>query len=67
MGKRKIKVDIKGLVNNPGVYEVDYGTRIIDVIKLAGDLNDQADTSLLNLSKKVKDEMMLLKENPYGV
>ncbi len=52
---KKVYVDIKGAINNPGVYEVDYGTRIIDVIKLAGDLNEQADTSLLNLSKKVKD------------
>lgn len=56
----KVYVDIKGAINNPGVYEVDYGTRIIDVIKLAGDLNDQADTSLLNLSKKVKDEMYII-------
>ena len=26
----KIKVDIKGMVNNPGVYELDEGSRVID-------------------------------------
>lgn len=26
----KIKVDIKGMVNNPGVYELDENSRVID-------------------------------------
>lgn len=50
-------VDIKGEVLNPGVYKVDSNMRIIDVIKLAGGLTDNADISLLNLSKKIIDEM----------
>lgn len=58
--KKTVYVDIKGAVNNPGVYEVDYDSRIIDVIKLAGDLTDEADTSILNLSKKVIDEMNII-------
>lgn len=58
--KKTVYVDIKGAVNNPGVYEMDYDSRIIDVIKQAGDLTDQADTSILNLSKKVDDEMYII-------
>jgi len=50
-------VDIKGEVNNPGVYEVSSNDRIKDVIDLAGGLTKNADISLLNLSKKVYDEM----------
>lgn len=50
-------VDIKGEVLNPGVYEVNSDSRVIDVIKKAGGLTKNADTSLLNLSKKIKDEM----------
>lgn len=50
-------VEIKGEVNNPGVYEVESDKRIIDVIDIAGGLTNNADTSLLNLSKKVIDEM----------
>lgn len=50
-------VEVKGEVNNPGVYEVESDKRIIDVIDIAGGLTNNADTSLLNLSKKVIDEM----------
>ncbi len=54
------QVDIKGEVINPGIYTVKEGSRVIDVIRLAGDLTDNADTSVLNLSKKVKDEMVII-------
>ena len=53
-------VDIKGSINNPGVYEIDCDKRIIDVINMAGGLTENADTSILNLSKKVKDEMYII-------
>ena len=58
--KKTVYVDIKGAINNPGVYEVDYDSRIIDVIKEAGDLKEEADTSVLNLSKRVEDEMYII-------
>lgn len=54
------KVDIKGAVKNPGVYELKIGTRIIDVIKRAGGLNSNADTSVNNLSKYIEDEMVII-------
>lgn len=57
---KTVYVDIKGAINNPGVYEMDSDSRIIDVIKEAGDLTPEADTSLLNLSKKVEDEMYII-------
>jgi competence protein ComEA len=53
-------VDIKGAVIKPGVYQLQEGARIIDVINLAGGLAEGADTSLLNLSKKIKDEMVIM-------
>src|SRR5699024_7690964 len=54
------QVDIKGEVINPNIYTVKEGSRVIDVIRLAGGLTDEADTSVLNLSKKVKDEMVII-------
>ena len=48
--------NIEGEILNPGVYEISDNMRIIDLIKIAGGLTDNADTSLLNLSKKVSDE-----------
>lgn len=48
--------NIEGEILNPGVYEISDNMRIIDLIKIAGGLTDNADISLLNLSKKVSDE-----------
>ena len=53
-------VDIKGAVNNPGVYKVETGARVNDVVNMAGGLTENADTSLINLSKLVSDEMVII-------
>lgn len=58
--EKKYKVDVKGQINNPGIYEVPISSRIIDVINLAGGLTVNADTSVINLSKKVIDEMVII-------
>lgn len=55
-----IQVDIKGEINNPGIYKVSVNSRVIDVIHLAGELTENADTSVINLSKKVSDEMVII-------
>jgi len=52
----KIVVDIKGAVNNPGVYEIEANSTVYDLIGLAGGLKSYADTSLNNLSKRLGDE-----------
>lgn len=57
---KTVFVDIKGAVNAPGVYELEEGKRIIDVINLAGGLSDNANTINLNLSKKLTDEMYVV-------
>lgn len=56
----KIKVEIKGAVNNPGVYELETGKRVEDVIKLSGGLKKDADVSNTNLSKNLIDEMVII-------
>lgn len=53
-------VDIKGAVQNPGVYEIEENKKVIDVINLAGGFTANADTSLINLAKKVSDEMVII-------
>ncbi len=56
----KVVVDIKGMVVNPGVYEVESTKRVNDVIEMAGGLIEGADTSLINLAKIVSDEMTII-------
>jgi len=57
---KKVFVDIKGAVKKPGVYSVDSTAIINDVINIAGGLNKNADTSLINLSKVVSNEMVII-------
>ena len=57
---QKITVDIKGAVKNPGVYEIDKDMTTYELIKLAGGLRSYADTSLINLSKKLSDEDVVI-------
>ena len=54
-----IKVDIKGAVRNPGVYEVGGDNRVVDVIEKAGGLTKKANTDYINLSKMVENEMII--------
>lgn len=55
----KIFVDVKGSVKHPGVFETTKDKRVKDLIEEAGGLLDAADTSTLNLSQKVKDQMVI--------
>ena len=56
----RIKVDIKGSVVSPDVYEVDSNSRVIDIINIAGGVTEDADTDNINLSKKVSDEDVII-------
>lgn len=56
----KIKVDIKGEVKNPNVYELIEGSRVIDLINKAGGLTKGANTDNINLSKKLKDQNVII-------
>ena len=55
-----IFIDIKGEVENPGVYEMQLGDRVIDALQMAGGFTDEATTDNVNLSKKLKDESVII-------
>ena len=57
---KKYMVDIKGEVQTPGIYELESSSRVIDVINEAGGLTENADTTVINLSKKISDEMVII-------
>lgn len=56
----KITIDIKGEIKKPGVYELEEGSRVIDAIKESGGLTKEADTSTINLSKKLEDSNVII-------
>ena len=56
----KYHIHIKGAINNPGVYELSSDLTVNDAIKIAGGLTKDADTSVINLAKKITDEMVII-------
>lgn len=50
-----IYIDVKGSVENPGVYEIEENKRVIDVIDKAGGLSKNANTRFINLAKELSD------------
>ncbi|AIS64017.1 helix-hairpin-helix domain-containing protein [Listeria ivanovii] len=54
-----VYIDIKGAVRSPGVYKLPLDARVQDVVKTAGGLTEEAESSKLNLAEKLKDEMSI--------
>ena len=55
----KIVVDIKGDVKNPREYELKEGSRIRDLIDIAGGLTAEADKERIYFSKILEDEQCI--------
>ena len=53
-------VYIVGEVNNPGVFFLPAGSRVIDVLNLAGGETEDADMTRVNLALTIKDEMQII-------
>lgn len=53
-------VYIRGYVEKEGVYECLKTDKVIDIINKAGGIKEGGDVSLINLSKKVFDEMVII-------
>ena len=60
-------VDIKGEINSPGIYRLSSNSRVIDVIEKAGGLTENANTTVINLSKRINDEMVIIIYSNYEV
>lgn len=54
-----VVVDIKGAVQNPGVYQGDENMRVVDMIALAGGLLETADDRAVNLAQRITDQMVI--------
>jgi len=56
---KKVRVDVKGEVVNPGVQELSSNLVVMDAINAAGGIKEDATLENINLSKKVTDEMVI--------
>lgn len=54
-----VTVDVKGEVEKEGVYTLECGKRISDVLELAK-VSKDGDTSFINLSKELQNEMVII-------
>lgn len=57
--KNLIYVQVSGAVVNPGVYALEEGSRIFQVIELAGGVTEAADTKKLNQAELLTDGQMI--------
>ncbi len=57
--ENKMKVYVTGAVNNPGVLELNEGSRIEDAINLAGGVRDNANLEEVNLAYCLEDGQKL--------
>lgn len=53
--RKKIYVYVCGQVNNPGVVCLEEGSRVVDVIVMAGGMTDKADLNVINQAEQVYD------------
>ena len=53
-------VALKGAVQNPGVYPIEENNRVIDIIGAAGGLTENADLSVTNQARLLKDQDIII-------
>lgn len=58
--KDLINVEIKGYVDKPGVYSLNEDSLVNDLVKKAGGITKDADISIINLSRKLDSEDVVI-------
>lgn len=53
------KVYISGEIKNSGVYDINDGDRLDDIVKRAGGLTEKADINSINLAMRLEDQMKI--------
>ncbi|PMC39696.1 competence protein ComE [Bacillus sp. UMB0899] len=68
-----IMIDVKGAVQQPGVYEMPEDARVFEVIQKAGGLSENANELAVNLASSIQDGMVVYiplkgetNENPFN-
>ena len=59
----RIYVDVAGEVRKPGIYQLDSGARVFDVVLLAGGFTNKANQASVNLARTLTDGEQLIVAN----
>jgi len=59
----RIYVDVSGEVRKPGIYQLDSGARVFDVVLLAGGFTSKANQASVNLARTLTDGEQLIVAN----
>jgi len=59
----RIYVDVAGEVRKPGIYQLDSGSRVFDVVLLAGGFTAKANQASVNLARTLTDGEQLIVAN----
>lgn len=57
---QKMFVHVCGAVSNPGVYQLERGSRMYEAVEMAGGLTDEADETCLNMARQLSDGEQIL-------
>ncbi len=57
--QEKIVIHITGAICNEGIYELEENSRIVDAVKIAGGLKEEADLKQINLAYVLEDGMKI--------
>lgn len=57
--KTAIKVDVKGAVQHPGLYQVEAGARLADAVQKAGGFQSPNSQQRVNLAQSLEDGMVI--------
>lgn len=55
----KIVVDLKGFVVKPGIYTLDTGSRMHELIQMAGGFQKNANEKQINLAEELSDQQLV--------
>lgn len=58
--EQKLMVHVVGEVENPGVYQLSFGARVLDAVAAAGGFTSKADQTSINLVRPMSDGEQLI-------
>lgn len=63
----KVYVEVRGEINNPGIYTIDKSLRVSDAIRIAGGISTNGSLEYINLTMEVNDGLKVYIPNKKDV